>query len=271
MSSADERPGSLAEALAMIPDPRREHLRVHNLVPLLQMAVAAMLSGARSLYAIAQWGRERLADGPDLLLALGLRPGRSPSVATIHRVFKRVDVVAFERVLGEWLARTGVAPDEPLAVDGKTLRGIHGEEIPGVHLVSVYAVGAGAVLAQIAAEGKGQELAAAKKALAEAPLEGRIVMADALLTQREVCEEIVRSGGDYLLPVKENQPALLSDLEEAFSPSEPYRRCNGKRTGDGGLAGEAVGSAGDGVDDRPARIGKGGSRSARASSAVGAG
>jgi hypothetical protein len=25
--------------------------------------------------------------------------------------------------------------------------------------------------------------------------------------------------GDYLLPVKENQPALLADIQEAFSPS----------------------------------------------------
>ena len=271
MTSADERPGSLAEALATIPDPRRGHLRVHNLVPLLQMAVTAMLSGARSLYAIAQWGRERLADGPDLLVALGLPPGRSPSVATVHRVFKRLDVGAFERALGEWLARTLVPPDEPLAVDGKTLRGIHGEEIPGVHLVSVYAVSAGAVLAQIAAEGKGKELAAAKEALAEVSLEGRIVMADALLTQREVCQQIVGSGGDYLLPVKENQPALLRDLEEAFSPSDPCRGRNGERTGGAGLAAERVAGAGNGVHDGPARVGKGGSRSPRASGSVGAG
>ena len=29
----------------------------------------------------------------------------------------------------------------------------------------------------------------------------------------------VAGGGDYLLPVKENQPTLLRDLEAAFSPS----------------------------------------------------
>ena len=31
-------------------------------------------------------------------------------------------------------------------------------------------------------------------------------------------------GGDYLLPVKENQPALLADLEAAFSPLAPAAR-----------------------------------------------
>jgi len=211
-------PGSLAAALAAIPDPRRAHLRVHDLVPLLQFAVAALLCGCRSLYAMAQWGQERREDDPDLLVALGLRPGRSPSVATLHRVFKRLDVMAFEQALGEWLAHSGIAPHEPLAVDGKTLRGVHGEGIPGAHLVSVYALRAGAVLAQIRAPAKGGELAATKAALAQVDLQGRVVMGDALQTQREVCTQIVAGGGDYLLPVKENQPTLLADLVEAFSP-----------------------------------------------------
>ncbi len=53
------------------------------------------------------------------------------------------------------------------------------------------------------------------------PLAGRVVTADALLTQREISSRIVAGGGDYLLPVKENQPALLADLRAAFSPLGP--------------------------------------------------
>jgi hypothetical protein len=219
METISPAPGSLAEALAQIPDPRRAHLRVHDLVALLQFAVAALLCGCRSLYAMAQWGQERREDDPGLLVDLGLQPGRTPSVATLHRVFKRLDAAVFEQALGAWLAQTGVAPDEPLAVDGKTLRGIHGETLPGVHLVSVYALRAGAVLAQIRAREKGAELPATKAALAQVELAGHVVMGDALQTQREVCEQIVAAGGAYLLPVKENQPALLDDLVAAFSPS----------------------------------------------------
>lgn len=228
MDTIHPAPGSLAEALAPIPDPRRSHLRVHGLVPLLQMAVAAMLCGARSLYAIAQWGRERRQDDPALLVDLGLKPGRSPSVATLHRVFRRLDVAVFEQALGKWLAQRGIAPDEPLAVDGKTLRGLHGEQIPGAHLVSVYALRAGAVLAQIRAPEKGAELPAAKMALAQVDLEGHVVIGDALQTQREVCQQICAAGGAYLLPVKENQPTLLSDLSEAFSPSGPGSSTDGE-------------------------------------------
>ncbi len=219
--------GLLAEALAAIPDPRRRHVRVHGLVPLLVLSVSAMLCGARSLYAIAQWGRERMADDPALRAALGFAPGRSPCVATRHRVFKRIDVAAFEAALGGWLAQTGVAPDDPVALDGKTLRGIHGEAIPGVHLVAVDATEAGVVLTQVAAPGKGQEMAAARTALTRVPLADRVVMADALHTQREVAAQIVAGGGDYLLVVKENQPQLRADLAEVFSPPAPGPRPGG--------------------------------------------
>jgi hypothetical protein len=216
-------PGSLAAALATVPDPRhpygwRPEYPPIPLVALRQLTVAAILCGARSLYAITQWGRERRADDPELLVALGLPPGRSPCGATLHRVFQEVDVAAFEQAVGDWFRQTGVAADDPVAVDGKTLRGIHGEEIPGVHLVSASAHRAQAVLDQIRTAGKGQELAAARVVLEQVPLAGRMVTGDALLTQRTQCEQIVRRKGDYLLPVDANQPTLLADLAAAFSP-----------------------------------------------------
>ena len=204
---------TLREALEQIPDHRGRRGRRHPLGAILALAVY----GARSLYAISQWGRDQ---GESVAQGLGFPRDKTPCVATLHRVFKGLDVAAFEGVVGGWLISSGVEPDDPLSVDGKTCRGIHGEEIPGVHLVSAYASRAAAVLAQVAAPGKGQELAAAKEVLHLVPLEGRVVVADALLTQREICEQIVAAGGDYLLPAKANQPTLYWDLEAAFSPYE---------------------------------------------------
>jgi hypothetical protein len=221
-------PGSLAAALAAVPDPRRPRGWRPDYAPvplaaLLQATVAAVLCGARSLYAVAQWARERAVDDPELLEALGFPAGRSTCVATLHRVYKALDVAAFEAAAGGWLRATGVAPDDPLALDGKTLRGVHGHAegeayVPGAHLVAAYAHGAQAVLAQLRTGGKGQELAAAQALLAQLPLAGRVVTGDALLTQREVCAQIVAADGDYVLPVKENQPALLASLQRAFPP-----------------------------------------------------
>ena len=246
-------PGSLAEALAAVPDPRRPlgwrpDRTPLPLIGILQSAVAGMLCGCRSLYAVAQWGRERIEEDPDALAPLGLPAGRSPSVATLHRVFKGLDVTAFERALGRWLAASGVDPAEAVALDGKTLRGIHGDAVPGVHLVAAYAHRAGAVVAQAPSPGKGQELAAAKTVLDEAPVRGRVVTGDALLTQRDVCIRIVAGGGHFLLPVDDNQPALLAAVEAAFSPLDGDGAGRVGTAGDGAVAGRRVGAPGRGDD-----------------------
>jgi hypothetical protein len=221
-------PGSLAAALGEVPDPRRPFgwrgaYPPIPLVALLQVAVAAMVCGCTGVTAIAQWVRERADDSPDLLLALGVPPGRTPCAATFHRIFKAIDVDIFEAVVGRWLQRTGVAPTDAVAVDGKTLRGVERAQAPGLHLVAAYAHDAQTVIAQLRTEGKGHELAAAKQLLSQIPLTGRLVTGDALLTQREVCRQIVAAGGDYLLPVEENQPRLRADIEAALSPLDADR------------------------------------------------
>lgn len=234
--------GSLAEALATVPDPRRPYgwRPGHEPIPLvalLQQTVVALLCGARSQSAVAQWGRERLEDDPELLEALGLPPGRSPCVATLHRLYKQLDVVAFEAALGAWLGRTGSEPATPgstrgpeaVAIDGKVLRGSQPkredepDSVPGTYLVAAYAHASGVVLGQVRAAGKGHELAAATTLLKQVPIEGRVVTADALLTQRDVSEQIVTDRGDYLLPIDGNQPALLADAEAALSPLDAGR------------------------------------------------
>ena len=246
-------PGSLAEALAAVPDPRhpygwRPDRPPLPLVGVLQLAVAAMLCGCRSLYAVAQWGRERLEEDPAALVPLGLPVGRCPSHPTLHRLFAALDAAAFERALGRWLAASGVDPTDAVALDGKTLRGIHGDAVPGVHLVAAFAHRAQAVLAEAPSPGKGQELAAVKTVLGEPGVAGRTVTGDALLTQRDVCTRIVAGGGHYLLPVDENQPALLAAVEAAFSPLDGDRAGRVGTTGDRPLAGRRVGPARRGDD-----------------------
>jgi hypothetical protein len=227
--------GSLAEALGTVPEPRRPYgwspgRSPLPLVGILQVTMAATLCGARSLYAIAQWARERVEEASDALTELGLPAGRSPSVATLHRVFKGLDSGALEAALAAWVERTGTRPIEAIALDGKTLRGIHGETTPGVHLVAAYAQGVGAVLGQVAAPGKGHELAAAKAVLTTLPVAGRVITGDALLTRRTICDQIVVRGGDYLFPVDGNQPSLRTEVAEAFSPLAGGRRGRADRS-----------------------------------------
>jgi len=137
---------SLVVGLAGVPDPRHARGKRYPAASLLALAVWAMTCGARSLYAIAQWGWEHNT-GP-VRAALGIRHADMPSVATLFRLFRDLDRDAFETALAAWLAVQGGAPVTALALDGKTLRGIHGEEVPGVHLVAAFTHGRGDVLGQ---------------------------------------------------------------------------------------------------------------------------
>jgi hypothetical protein len=136
---------SLLRAFATVPDPRQAGGRRHPLPAILTLATAAMLNGARSLYAIFQWGR--LQD-PATLGALGFTRERSPTVSTLHLVFKALDVDAFETALSGWTQQQLGRRVRTIAIDGKALRGSHGEKLPGVDLVAGYADAAGLVLAQ---------------------------------------------------------------------------------------------------------------------------
>jgi hypothetical protein len=136
---------SLFEAFEEVPDPRSPHGLRHPLSAILALACAAMLSGARSVYAVGQWGR---LQKPEVVRAMGFRRDQTPAVSTIHEVFKALEVTAFEATLRRWSQSHFGEGTEAIAIDGKGLRGIHGEELPGVRLVAAYADGAGLVLAQ---------------------------------------------------------------------------------------------------------------------------
>jgi hypothetical protein len=60
-------------------------------------------------------------------------------------VFRGLCVVAFERALSQWAQARAL---NQLAIDDSGLRGIHGEELPGVRLVAARCNEAGLVLAQ---------------------------------------------------------------------------------------------------------------------------
>ena len=135
----------LLAAFATVPDPRSPHGRRHPLPAILALATAAMLSGARSLYAIAQWGR---LQPPEVVRTLGFTRDQTPAVSTLHLVVRDLDVGAFEAALSDWALATLGDAEAAIAIDGKGLRGIHGEELPGIRLVAAYSDGAGRVLAQ---------------------------------------------------------------------------------------------------------------------------
>jgi len=217
-------PLSLLEALADVPDPRSRHGQRHPLLALLSLTVLAMLHGCKGPTAIAQFGRDH---GIALAHALGFRRGKTPAASCLCDLYIAMNAVAFEAVISRWIASRMPAPasnadQQAVSLDGKTLRGSRDGEAPGHHLVAAYAHEHRAVLAQIRVDAKTNEHKAALELLGILPVKGRVVLGDAMFCQRELCEEIVDSGGDYLFVVKDNQPdlkaAAAADFQPGFSP-----------------------------------------------------
>ena len=88
---------------------------------------------------MTQWGREHL----ELAQTLGFTREQTPCVATLHLAFSRLDKAAFKAALKDGVLEGPGDGGEAVAIDGKSLGGIHGEELPGVHLAAAYAQGAG--------------------------------------------------------------------------------------------------------------------------------
>jgi len=206
---------SLMELLEGIADPRRRQGTRHPLPALLGLAVVAMLAGMNSYEAIVQYGKER---GWDFLQHLGFTTRHGLCKATYSRVFRRIDVAAFEGEVARWIqSRLGPGDAPHIAIDGKTARGSRDGGKPGVHLVAAYAPDAKAVLGQLRVDAKTNEHKAALELLGVLPLAGKIITGDAMFTHRDVCKAVIDGGGDYILPVKDNQPTLAKDIEAAFA------------------------------------------------------
>src|SRR6185295_17529479 len=105
-----------------------------------------------------------------------------------------------------------------VAIDGKVLRGTLDEKQNGVYLLAAYLPSEGLVLMEVAFKGKGHEIEAAPRVLKSIDLREKVIMGDALHTQRSVSIQIVEAGGDYIWFAKGNQPQLEEDLRLWFGP-----------------------------------------------------
>jgi predicted transposase YbfD/YdcC len=212
---------SLVEALSQVPDPRKPRGVRHGVLAVLLLAACAVLTGARSFAAIAEYAHDA---GAAVLSALGVGTA-APHESTIRRILQRVDAGELEAALRSWaLAQLDARPAPAgtprrerrrvLALDGKTLRGAHIRAADGgvclPHLVSVLDQASGVVLGQVQVEQKGSEITAFTTLLDRLDLHDVLVTADALHTQRGHADYLHGRGAHYLMTIKANQPTLLA-------------------------------------------------------------
>ena len=237
---------SLVDALSEVPDPRKARGIRHAVSAILLLGACAVLTGARSFAAIAEYAHDT---GRVLLERLGVGEV-VPHESTIRRVLQDLDPDAVEAAMRSWAlaqladrtAPKGVPVREQrrvLALDGETVRGAHIPADAGTdrgdggdggdggyrqpHLVSVLDQGSGAVLGQVAVAEKGSEVAAFTTLLDELDLTDVLITADAVHTNRNHAEYLHKRGNHYLLTAKSNQCATRRSVTSPLEAGQTRR------------------------------------------------
>lgn len=196
--------GSLRAALVELPDTRRGQGKVHNQSSILVLAVCAMLCGVRSRYGIAWWGQNC---HPSIRTILGLPHDQGPSIATVHRLFSKLDSAAFEQILKRWFKENGIEENfnEGFSLEMPEAKAPADEKLPGVAFISRIAYFLQAAANQNYNDPTTNTL---YRKLAELPiliLAGKTTPATALLAQRELMQQIqLQNAGSGFVNLFEN-------------------------------------------------------------------
>ena len=216
---------SLFAFFLRVTDPRHARGKQYPLELLLVLIVLAKLCGESTPSGIADWVTYRI----DALVGMQLlTKHKAPCHMTYRRVLQLiVSPDELEGLLSEYHQSCLKRGTElVLSLDGKTVKGtIPCGKSRGTHLLSLYVPGQGLVLMEAKVDQKENEIVVAPEILKQVSLEGVIVMADAMHTQRETSQQVLRAGGDYVWMVKGNQARTLWAIQKLFV----HEACNLKQ------------------------------------------
>ena len=179
----------LISFLKAIPDARmRRGVRIPAWY-LLLVAVLGILSGCESLRDLERFARRHHSV---LGKQLGLELRRPPSDSAFRYFFLQVDVASLCASIRDWTIAQipgGATELDQLICDGKTLRGSIEPTAGGgsafIAQVTLYSAALGVAISQACyATGEDHERAVLKQLLGELDLEGVLIQADALHTQK---------------------------------------------------------------------------------------
>jgi predicted transposase YbfD/YdcC len=210
--------GSLYASLQTLADQRKAKGKRYALATVLMGIILAKLCGEDKPSGIAEWVKHREKWITHLL---GLKREQMPHHNTYRRILAHgVKEEELERMVRERYRHHGqIGYQVVIAMDGKVLRGtIDNPSNNGLYLLAVFLPGEGITLAQVAIPDKQNEISAAPKLLEWVDLRNKVIIGDALHTQRQISIQIGTAGGHYLWTVKANQPQLLQDLQDWFDP-----------------------------------------------------
>lgn len=195
---------------------RRQQAQVrHELYEIIAMTIAGVIGNCDGWDEIEDFCNGKI-DWLKEHMGLKLEHG-VPSEATFARVWSLIDPKAFEKCFSLWVKEVHEKiANEVISIDGKTVRGSRRENKKPIHMISAWASGQQLVLGQRSVEEKTNEITTVPLLLELLDIKGCIITADAMSCQREIAKRITEGEGDYVLSLKENQPALYEYAKDYF-------------------------------------------------------
>lgn len=207
---------SIIENFRILPDPRREHNRKHNLIDIIVIAICGMICGADEWVSIENFGNSKI-EWFKRFLEL---PNGIPSHDTFGRVFSIISPKIFQECFISWIQSVcKVTKNEIIPIDGKTLRRSHDKRNgkSAIHMVSAWSSRNGIVLGQCKTSEKSNEITAIPELLKALEIKGCIVTIDAMGCQKKIAKGIIKKKADYVFGLKGNQSHLQEEVKEIFS------------------------------------------------------
>ena len=204
----------LLDHFAAIPDWRQPCKVMYPLREVLLLVVCGTIACGDDYDDIVDWGEAHVA----FLRRFSEFHFGLPRTDWLRVVMNRIDPDLFADCFTAWVAAVMPGKIDLVAIDGKTSRRSHDRakgKLP-LHLVSAYASHGHLVLGQQAVDEKANEIIAIPKLIERLDVEGALVSVDAIGCNPRVADAIIAAKADYLLAVKDNQPALMADCQRYF-------------------------------------------------------
>ena len=203
-------------------DPRVVGRCKHKLSDILMVALITYLCGGEDYSDMYQLCRFR---GKEFKPLLEL-PNGCPSEDTFERVMQAVhpdEIAACLEVYTSQIIKD--LSGMHIAIDGKKMRGTnprgHGESS---YILSAWVNEHSLSIAQETVGEKTNEITCVPKLLDKLALDGAVITMDAMGTQVEIADQVVKKKADFVLALKGNQRHLFEDTTDAFSTREPHKR-----------------------------------------------
>ena len=209
MNKAEEK--TLLALLAEVPDHRKGNAIKYRLRDVLFLAIFAILCGAETytgMHTFCELHIEELRKYLEL-------PNGIPSHDIFGDIISRVDIRAVNECFQIFTEQIQMKEmkDAVVALDGKTIRRSQSKKHRAFHIETAYLSDMEIVLGQVVVDEKSNEITAIPELLKMLALEGSTVTIDAIGTHSDIAEAVREAGAEYILPVKENQPTMLDDIQ----------------------------------------------------------